>query len=190
MASSPPDAALWRAARDALLDHAERRDAGRSLALLLAELTRQLGVACRVRDVGMAPSPGAGLSLPLQRLGQTLGHLELDGEVAAARLAPVLPALGALLALGKEQAGSAAPTRYSGPEAGLIRSALAGAGTYVWEWWIESNWLTDIDQGLRMLGYPVTGGGHTQEHWTALIHPDDRADNHEAYQRHEGDEGR
>jgi signal transduction histidine kinase len=185
VASSPPDAVLWRAARDALLDHAERRDAGRSLALLLAELTRQLGVACRVRDVGMAPSPGAGLSLPLQRLGQALGHLELDGEVAAARLAPVLPALGALLALREEQAGSAATTRYSGPEAGLIRSALAGAGTFVWEWWIESNWLTDIDQGLRMLGYPVTGGGHTQDHWTALIHPDDRADNHEAYQRHE-----
>ena len=185
MASSPPDDALWRAARDALLDHAERRDAGRSLALLLAELTRQLGVSCRVRDADTAPSPGAGLSLPVQRLGQVLGHLELGGAVAAARLDPVLPALGALLALREEHAGSAGPPRYSGPEAGLIRSALAGAGTFVWEWWIESDWLTDIDQGLRMLGYPVTGGGHTQDHWSTLIHPDDRADNHEAYLRHE-----
>jgi PAS domain-containing protein len=185
VASSPPDDALWRAARDALLDHAERRDAGRSLALLLAELTRQLGVSCRVRDADTAPSPGAGLSLPVQRLGQVLGHLELGGAVAAARLDPVLPALGALLALREEHAGSAGPPRYSGPEAGLIRSALAGAGTFVWEWWIESDWLTDIDQGLRMLGYPVTGGGHTQDHWSTLIHPDDRADNHEAYLRHE-----
>ena len=133
----------------------------------------------------MAPSPGAGLSLPVQRLGQVLGHLELGGAVAAARLDPVLPALGALLALREEHAGSAGPPRYSGPEAGLIRSALAGAGTFVWEWWIESDWLTDIDQGLRMLGYPVTGGGHTQDHWSTLIHPDDRADNHEAYLRHE-----
>ena len=140
---------------------------------------------CRVRDAGTAPSPGAGQSLPVQRLGQVLGHLELDGAVAAARLDPVLPALGALLALREEQARSAAPARYSGPEAGLIRSALAGAGTFVWEWWIESDWLTDIDQGLRLLGYPAHGGSHTQEHWTALIHPDDRADNHEAYLRHE-----
>ncbi len=138
-----------------------------------------------MRDEGTAPSPGAGLCLPVQRLGQVLGHLELDGEVAVARLDPVLPALGALLALREKQAGSATTPRYSGPEAGLIRSALAGAGTFVWEWWIDSDWLTDIDQGLRLLGYPAHGGSHTQEHWTALIHPDDRGDNHEAYLRHE-----
>ena len=51
-----------------------------------------------MRDEGTAPSPGAGLCLPVQRLGQVLGHLELDGEVAVARLDPVLPALGAITA--------------------------------------------------------------------------------------------
>jgi PAS domain S-box-containing protein len=180
-----PDAALWRTARDALLDHAERHDAARSLALLLAELARQLGAPCRVRGAGVAPSSGTRLSLPLQRLGRELGHLDIDAAVAPGPLDAVLPVLGALLALRDEQAGDPVTTGYIGPEAGLLRSALAGAGTFVWEWWIESDWLTDIDQGLRMLGYPAQDGGHTQVDWTALIHPDDRDANHEAYLRHE-----
>ncbi len=179
------DGALWRAARDALLDHAERRDATRSLALLLAELSVQLGTACRIRAADEAASPHAGLSLPLPRLGRTLGHLELDAAVAPARLDAVLPALVTLLAGSQEQAADPTAPRYSGPEAGLIRSALAGAGTFVWEWWIESDWLTDIDQGLKLLGYPVDGGGHTQDHWNALIHPEDRDANHAAYLCHE-----
>jgi signal transduction histidine kinase len=184
-AGGPTDAALWRAARDALLDHAERRDATRSLALLLAELSVQLGSRCRIRAADEPGSPGAGLSLPLSRLGRTLGHLEVDAALPPARLDAALPALVTLLARSQEQAGDPAAPRYSGPEAGLIRSALAGAGTFVWEWWIESDWLTDIDQGLLLLGYPVDGGGHTQEHWNALIHPEDRDGNHEAYLRHE-----
>ncbi|MEY3251103.1 MAG: hypothetical protein RL227_76, partial [Pseudomonadota bacterium] len=179
------EAALWRAARDALLDHAERHDAARSLALLLAELARQFGAPCRVRGTGVAPLPGTRLSLPLQRLGRELGHLDIDAVVAPDPLDTVLPVLGALLALCDKQAGDPVTTGYIGSEAGLLRSALAGAGTFVWEWWIESDWLTDIEQGLRMLGYPAQDGGHTQGHWTALIHPDDRDANQEAYVRHE-----
>ncbi len=184
-AGGPTDAALWRAARDALIDLVERQDAARSLALLLSELSRLLGAACRVRDDGEAATPGARLSMPLQRLGRTLGHLEVDAALAPALLDPVLPALVTLLVRRAEQAADPATVRYSGPEAGLIRSALAGAGTFVWEWWIESDWLTDIDQGLKLLGYPLDGAGHTQDHWNALIHPEDRDANHEAYLRHE-----
>ena len=182
----PDDAgALWRAARDALIDLAERRDAARALGLLLAELRLRLGTDCRVRGPDEASAPTTFVSLPLQRTGQLLGHLDLDRAVPVQRLEPVLPALVTLLAQCQEQAGDPGATRYSGPEAGLIRSALAGADTFVWEWWIESDWLTDIDQGLRLLGYEVEGGGHTQDHWNALIHPDDRDANHEAYLRHE-----
>jgi PAS domain S-box-containing protein len=35
-----------------------------------------------------------------------------------------------------------------------------------------------------MLGYAPGQVGHTQEDWNRLIHPDDRAANHEAYLRH------
>ena len=184
--AAPDDnGALWRAARDALLDLSERHDAARALALLLAELQLRLGVACRVREPHEAAAATTRMSLPLQRMGQPLGQLDLDGPVAPSRLDPVLPALATLLSQRQAQAADPGQPHYSGPEAGLIRSALAGADTFVWEWWIESDWLTDIDQGLRLLGYEVAGGGHTQDHWNALIHPDDREANHEAYLRHE-----
>jgi PAS domain S-box-containing protein len=83
--------------------------------------------------------------------------------------------------------------RVSQPEAGatggahasLLREAMAGADTFVWEWFLDNDWLTDIDQGLAMLGYAVGGVGHTQDDWNALIHPEDRDANHEAYLCHE-----
>jgi PAS domain S-box-containing protein len=127
---------------------------------------------------GSAPAEGA-VSVPVLRLGQRLGELQLPAA-AAAHLAPVLPVLAALLHRAEVSAA-----RYSGPDAELIRAALAGAGTFVWEWWIESDWLTDIDQGLQLLGYPADRFGHTQQDWNALIHPDDLGANDEAYQRHE-----
>jgi PAS domain S-box-containing protein len=184
--ATPDDTgALWRAARDALLDLAERRDAERSLALLLAELQRRLGAACRVRGPDAPAAATTRVSLPLQHLERPLGHLDIDAAVPATGLDPVLPVLATLLAQREAQAADPAGPRHGGPEAGLIRSALAGAGTFVWEWWIDSDWLTDIDQGLRLLGYDVASGGHTQAHWNALIHPDDIEANHEAYLRHE-----
>jgi len=71
-----------------------------------------------------------------------------------------------------------------GASADLIRAALAGADTYVWEWCIDTDWLSDIDEGLAMLGYATGEIGHTQADWNRLIHPDDLAANDDAYQRH------
>jgi PAS domain S-box-containing protein len=137
----------------------------------------------RVVAADTAPDPATRQSLPLSWLDRPLGRLDIDGPVAPGLLDPVLPVVSSLLRC--QQAGSGQDASYSGPDAELIRSALAGAGTFVWEWWIDSDWLTDIDQGLRMLGYEVANGGHTQERWNALIHPEDREANHEAYLRHE-----
>jgi len=66
----------------------------------------------------------------------------------------------------------------------LFHAALAGTGTFVWGWDLDSDRLSDIDEGLAMLGYRPGDVGHTQEDWNRLIHPDDLAANHEAYLRH------
>jgi hypothetical protein len=66
----------------------------------------------------------------------------------------------------------------------LIRAALRGAGTFVWEWDIPSDRLGDIDEGFEQLGYPPSAARSTQQDWDALIHPDDRNANHAAYLRH------
>jgi len=66
----------------------------------------------------------------------------------------------------------------------VIRAALAGAETFVWEWDIDNDWLGDIDEGYSLLGYDPATMGHTQEDWNRLIHPDDVAANHEAYLRY------
>jgi PAS domain S-box-containing protein len=143
-------------------------------------------VGCHLVAPTAPPTAGTRHALPIERVGQALARLDITGAAAdtldGAVLEPVRPVLAMLLECQRRERGGA--ERYHGPEAGLIRSALAGAGTFVWEWWIESDWLTDIDQGLKLLGYPVEGGGHTQEHWNALIHPDDLEANHEAYLRH------
>ncbi|MGC4078961.1 MAG: PAS domain-containing protein [Rubrivivax sp.] len=66
----------------------------------------------------------------------------------------------------------------------LFHAALAGTGTFVWGWDLDTDQLSDIDEGLAMLGYQPQDVGHTQEDWNRLIHPDDLAANHEAYLRH------
>ena len=65
-----------------------------------------------------------------------------------------------------------------------LREALAGAGTSVWEWHIDTGVLGDLDEGTAMLGYARGEVASTQTAWDALMHPDDRAGNDAAYERH------
>ena len=48
------------------------------------------------------------------------------------------------------------------------------AGTYVWEWDMATDVLGDIDEGERMLGYPLNTLGHTQGDWDRIVHPEDK----------------
>jgi PAS domain S-box-containing protein len=66
----------------------------------------------------------------------------------------------------------------------LIRAALGSSRTCVWEWRIDTDLLSDIQAGSAMLGWPPGSVGKTQDDWNQLIHPDDRAANDDAYQRH------
>jgi hypothetical protein len=65
-----------------------------------------------------------------------------------------------------------------------LSEALAGAGMSVWEWFVESDRLSDMDEGTAMLGYAAGEVAPTQRAWTELIHPEDRAANEAAYERH------
>jgi hypothetical protein len=132
-----------------------------------------------------APSVGAGpaLELPLRRLGRQVGVLTLHGAAAAVppvQLEPVCEAMAALLL--SECDPAAAPPRPGYIR--MIRNALEGGGTFVWEWDIDSDHLGDIDEGLQQLGYDAREVGRTQDDWNRLIHPEDAAANHEAYLRH------
>lgn len=62
--------------------------------------------------------------------------------------------------------------------------ALAGAGTSVWEWHVDTDVLGDLDEGTAMLGYAHGEIEATQAAWDELMHPDDRAGNDAAYERH------
>jgi PAS domain S-box-containing protein len=181
-------------ARDALLDHLQRGEPHRALRLIVAAASGALGRSICLQAVdaqGQAwhegpPQTAPFTSLPLTRLGRPLGHLHLQGHSSSqaleAELQPLLATLTELLF----QANRAQPMPGSGaPQGDLIRAALAGADTFVWEWTLDNDWLTDIDQGLLLLGWTVDQVGHTQEDWNRLMHPDDRAANHEAYLRHE-----
>ena len=66
----------------------------------------------------------------------------------------------------------------------LIRAALAGANTFVWEWNLDNDHLVDMDEGLSQLGYPSDAWPHTQDAWNRLIHPEDLAGNQAAYLKH------
>ena len=77
-----------------------------------------------------------------------------------------------------------APEPLPGDADRRLREALVGAGTSVWEWQIESDRLDEADEGTAMLGYAPGEVAPTQAAWNALIHPDDRAGNDAAYQRH------
>ena len=190
---------LLALAHDALISHVERGDARLTLRRLVAMLGAELQRGCCVEAKDPLngalfrqgpPTTGPVASLPLQHMGRALGQLRVEREPAPGpdlqALQTVTPALSALLhqvintALepGSEVAGSAS--------ADMIRQALVGADTFVWEWTVHNDVLTDIHVGLGLLGYDsrvVTG--HTQEDWNRLIHPDDLEANHAAYLRHE-----
>jgi hypothetical protein len=188
---------------EALLDHLDRGDARHALHRLLSALARRLRGRCELRaqhadgslrwqavaTPGLSAAPGApadagpALELPLSRLGRQLGALSLHGDAAtvpAGPLQPVCEAMASLLLSEREPSAEA-------PRAGYIqtiRDALEGGGTFVWEWDIDSDHLSDIDEGLQQLGLDAGEVGRTQDDWNRLIHPEDVAANHEAYLRH------
>jgi PAS domain S-box-containing protein len=197
-AGSPPPAvdSLQALALDALLDHLNRGEPRHALQQLHAGLERQLAARCVLQALaddgtarwteGAAPADPAALhgwlSLPLQRLDRMLGHLQVERGPAPADPVwrPLLTTLGALLladAAGGDGTGGAA-------SAAMIRAALAGAGTFVWEWDVGSDHLGDIDEGLAQLGYAPGEVERTQQGWDSLIHPDDIEANHAAYLEH------
>jgi PAS domain S-box-containing protein len=66
----------------------------------------------------------------------------------------------------------------------VVRDALRGAGTSVWEWDLTSDRIAGFDDGLALLGYAPGDIERTQQAWDQVIHPDDLAANHAAYLRH------
>ena len=192
---------LLALAHDALISHIERGDARQSLRRLVSLLRALLGAGCCVEAVspvggttfreGPVPT-GQAVSLPLMRMGRPLGFLRVEpGSVLAVDAEAwqaVQPALTLLLHQAIE--AESAPDPGAGPggatPAEMVRGALAGADTFVWEWTVQNDVLTDIHVGLGMLGYDTSvHTGHTQDDWNRLIHPDDVEANHEAYLRHE-----
>ncbi|WP_341892282.1 PAS domain-containing protein [Variovorax sp. YR752] len=70
----------------------------------------------------------------------------------------------------------------------LMRDALLGAGTSVWEWDILTDRLTNFRASMALLGHADEGLAPLQQTWNALIHPEDLDANQEAYQRHAREE--
>ena len=66
----------------------------------------------------------------------------------------------------------------------LMRDALLGAGTSVWEWHIQTDRLSNVDTSAALLGYAPGELTSDQRRWNDVIHPDDRDANHAAYLRH------
>ncbi|NRF69540.1 PAS domain-containing protein [Aquincola sp. S2] len=197
----------------ALLEHLDRDDAAFALRRLVADASKHLGLACGLLAVapdgqprwttGAVPDaavrPGTPLArrhepffadgfcwLPLWRMGQSVGAWLLAAEPAddlnhsARVLQPLLQTAASLLL--RDQA--AAVGRPGGSQAELIRAALRGTSTFVWEWDIRTDRFAETDEGFAQLGYPPPEAGATQRDWDALIHPDDLDENHEAYLRH------
>ncbi|MFZ2987883.1 PAS domain-containing sensor histidine kinase [Ideonella sp.] len=198
-----PEAA-WREAQAALLDHLQRHDAQHALQRLARSLAHVMGVPCGLFAAPADVQPGdilhhwvggagadpvalrtADWQLPLMSAGHAVGWLGVQGIALqqraerAAQIAPMLDVAAALIAAWLEQRGLAPPASLT-----LARSAMREAGTFVWEWDIRSDVLGDIDEGALMLGYGPNDIGHTQDDWTALIHPEDQERVEEAYQRH------
>ena len=206
-ASAPSLDQLRALAYAALLDHARRRDHAHALATLVRALASLIGAECWLwpqppdGDLSMAPlhaSPPAfrrapaGCDLPEDSVwacthsGATVGELRtplpagLSRDEWGERIGPALDAAAALLAGLIEHAGHALPGSLA-----LMRTAMHEAGTYVWEWDIATDTLGDIDEGERMLGYPLNTLGHTQADWDKVVHPDDQAAIAKAYGAHE-----
>jgi PAS domain S-box-containing protein len=200
------DSRHWLAlSRQVLLHQVTHGDAAHSLSLLrrhLMETGRSVSISWladgeRMWIDNMAPPPSAALGavwagapaqradgcwcLPLDHLSARVGVLFLtaaDDDTLTA-LEPLCEAAAALAA------ACARPQRLPSEDAPLLRTALRGAGTYVWEWHPGSDELSDIDEGFEMLGYSADHFAPTQASWNLLIHPDDLDDNHAAYLRHE-----
>ena len=200
------DGTDWLAlSRQALLHQVTHGDAAHALSLLRRHLAKERhhasigwladGQPLWIDDV--VPQPNAALValwegapvqsadgcwwLPLDHLSARVGVLCLtaaDDDTLPA-IEPLCEAAAALAAV------CAWPQRLSNDDGPLLRTALRGAGTFVWEWHPGTDELADIDEGFEMLGYPRDHFAPTQAKWNLLIHPDDLDDNHAAYLRHE-----
>ncbi len=180
----------------ALLDHARRSDHAHALATLVRGLTALTGADCWLwpqppdGDLSMPPihahppvrpapalvDPPADTVWACSHSGTVVGELRtplpagLSVDEWGDRLAPARDTAAALLAGLIEHAGHALPGSLA-----LQRTAMHEAGTFVWEWDMASDVLGDIDEGERMLGYPINTLGNTQADWDRIVHPDDRA---------------
>jgi PAS domain S-box-containing protein len=176
-------------ARRALLRHIERGHAPHALHLLRHEAAAQgrrlwLSWLCdgqRVWIDGEAAPDGA-CEHALLLAGARVGGLWLEGADDEGELTALLEAAAPLVELASRFEGSEGAPTHANPT--MLRAALHGAGTFVWDWQVDSDLLPDIEDGFAMLGYAPGHFEPTQEAWNRLIHPDDRAANHEAYLRH------
>ena len=194
-ASAPTLDQVRALAYAALLDHARRSDHAHALATLVRALASLTGAECWLwpqppdGDLSMPPihahppvrgpvslagAPSA-TAWPCSHSGTIVGELRLplpaglDVDAWGERLAPARDAAAALLAGLIEHAGHALPGSLA-----LQRTAMHEAGTYVWEWDMATDVLGDIDEGERMLGYPLNTLGNTQGDWDRIVHPDDK----------------
>ena len=194
----------------ALLDHARRSDHAHALATLMRALASLTGGECwlwpqppdgnlsmppiHARPPVHAPEPRAADAVETawscSHSGTVVGELRvplpagLGIDAWGDRLLPARDTAAALLAGLIEHAGHALPGSLA-----LQRRAMHEAGTYVWEWDMTTDVLGDIDEGERLLGYPLNTLGHTQADWDRLIHPDDKAPIGQAFDAHvRGDE--
>jgi signal transduction histidine kinase len=195
-ASAPSLDQVRALAYAALLDHARRRDHAHALATLMRALASLIGAECWLwpqppdGDLSMPPvharppvpalDPLAEARVPMtawacSHSGIVVGELRIPLPAGLSvddwgdRLSPARDAAAALLAGLIEHAGHALPGSLA-----LQRTAMHEAGTYVWEWDMATDVLGDIDEGERMLGYPLNTLGHTQGDWDRIVHPDDK----------------
>ena len=195
-ASAPTLDQVRALAYAALLDHARRNDHAHALATLVRGLASLLAAECWLwpqppdGNLSMPPiharppvlgpvslsAPPVHTAWACSHSGTVVGELRapLPAGLAIADwgdiLLPARDAAAALLAGLIEHAGHALPGSLA-----LQRTAMHEAGTYVWEWDMATDVLGDIDEGERMLGYPLNTLGHTQGDWDRIIHPDDKA---------------
>jgi signal transduction histidine kinase len=209
-ASAPTLDQVRALAYAALLDHARRSDHAHALATLVRALASLIGAECWLwplppdGNLAMPPiharppvlgpvsltAPPTHATWPCTHSGTLVGELRvplpagLDIDEWGDRLGPARDAAAALLAGLIEHAGHALPGSLA-----LQRTAMHEAGTYVWEWDMATDVLGDIDEGERMLGYPLNTLGNTQGDWDRIIHPDDKPLIDKAFDAHvRGDE--
>ena len=204
-ASAPTLDQVRALAYAALLDHARRSDHAHALATLVRALASLTNTECWLwpeppdGDISMPPiharpplrapvslaGPPLSTAWPCRHSGTVVGELRLPLPAGLTvdewgdRLAPARDTAAALLAGLIEHAGHALPGSLA-----LQRTAMHEAGTYVWEWDMATDVLGDIDEGERMLGYPLNTLGNTQGDWDRIVHPDDKALIDKAYGAH------